>query len=81
MQQPPEVQLHLLTKVEYRNHRGLTATRTIVPRRVWFGSTEWHPAPQWLVDVDDIDRQVERTFAYRDITWPPAPDTEGAAQP
>lgn len=33
----------------YRNWRGEVAERTIIPRRVWFGSTEWHPEPQWLL--------------------------------
>lgn len=54
----------------YTNHRGETATRRIVPERVWFGSTRWHPEPQWLLDAKDIDRRDRRSFALRDIlSW------------
>jgi hypothetical protein len=51
----------------YRNYRGEVAIRRIVPTRVWFGPTEWHPEPQWLLDAIDLDKDAERSFAMRDI--------------
>jgi hypothetical protein len=53
--------------VRYRNYRGETALRRVVPRDVWYGSTDWHPEPQWMINVLDVDRDVERSFAMRDI--------------
>lgn len=57
-------------RVLYRNHRGETAVRTIVPLAVRWGNSEWHPEPQWLLDCHDRDRGVDRSFAVRGIiTW------------
>lgn len=53
--------------INYRNYRGEEAVRQIVPRRVWFGSTEHHPEPQWLLDAFDLEKQADRTFAMRDF--------------
>ena len=43
----------------YRNWRGETRTRTITPIRIWYGSTRWHPEPQWLVQAIDEEGQVK----------------------
>jgi predicted DNA-binding transcriptional regulator YafY len=53
--------------IYYRNHRGELATRRILPQRMWFGSTKWHPEPQWLLDAHDLDKGVLRSFALRDM--------------
>jgi hypothetical protein len=58
--------------VIYTNYRGETALRTIVPRRIWFGSTEWHPQAGWLLEAFDLEKQAERSFAMKDIrVWLP----------
>lgn len=49
--------------VYYTNYRGETASRRILPLRIWFGSNEWHIEPQWLLDAVDIEKGSERTFA------------------
>ncbi len=51
----------------YTNYRGEHARRTVLPERVWFGATEWHPAPQWLLDAYDFDREALRSFALEDV--------------
>ena len=53
--------------VRYRNHRGESAVRDVIPARHWHGVTEWHPEPQPLLDVWDVAKHAERTFATRDI--------------
>jgi hypothetical protein len=55
----------------YRNHRGETAVRRVVPIRVWYGHTDWHPDPQWLMDAHDLDRGEVRTFALADMVAGP----------
>lgn len=52
----------------YRNHRGETAERTVVPGRMWYGSTHWHPQPQWFLRAWDTDKSADRDFAWDDIT-------------
>lgn len=58
----------------YTNHRGETAQRTIIPKRLWFGSSEWHPEPQWLLTALDVDKDEYRHFALKDFGHP-APQT------
>lgn len=53
--------------IEYKNHRGEVAERRIRPERIWFGETEWHPEPQWLMEAFDFDRMATRSFALRDV--------------
>lgn len=61
-------------RITYRNWRGEVSERNIVPQSVWFGATEWHPEPQWLLSALDTDKGVARDFALADFganddTW------------
>lgn len=49
--------------VIYTNYRGETAQRTIRPERLWFGTTDWHPTPGWLLKAWDFDKRAYRDFA------------------
>lgn len=49
--------------VSYRNWRGETAVRKIEAISLWYGSTEWHPVPGWLLRAWDYDKKAERDFA------------------
>lgn len=51
----------------YTNYRGETGVRRIVPGPLWFGSTEWHPEPQWLLTADEPDTGKRRDFALSGI--------------
>lgn len=51
----------------YTNYCGETAERRIIPFEVWFGSTEWHPEPQWLLRAYDCEKKAERDFALKDF--------------
>lgn len=58
--------------VLYTNYRGETALRRIVPNRIWFGHTDWHPEDGWLLDAFDLEKGAERSFAMKDIrVWLP----------
>ncbi|CAN7519707.1 hypothetical protein [Brucella pseudogrignonensis] len=58
----------------YTNYRGETSERTITPIKPWFGSTEWHPEPQWLLTAFDHEKQATRDFALKDFGHPtPSP--------
>lgn len=51
----------------YTNYRGEYSIRRAVPVRVYFGSTEWHPEPQWLMSAFDLEKGADRDFALKDI--------------
>jgi predicted DNA-binding transcriptional regulator YafY len=53
--------------IRYRNYRGEEGIRRIRPSHIWFGSTSWHPEPQWLMDAVDLEKGAERSFALADI--------------
>jgi predicted DNA-binding transcriptional regulator YafY len=54
----------------YTNWQGRTGIRTACVIRLVYGSTEWHPEPQWLLEAMDTERNVVRLFALRDIKPP-----------
>ncbi len=57
-------------KIIYTNYKGETGVRNILPKEIFFGSNEWHKENQWLLIAYDLDKEVDRTFAMKDIhTW------------
>lgn len=65
--------------IDYTNWRGERALRRVWPftGSIRFDSTEWHPEPQWIIDVFDVAKKERRIFAMKDIhSWVP-----GAAEP
>ena len=63
--------------VRYRNWRGETTDRAIVPIRVWYGATEWHPEPQWLLRALTSTR--ERSGTSPSPTCSPSPQPRPSA--
>jgi len=56
--------------ITYTNYRNETSDRKIIPISIYFGATEWHLDPQWLLRATDIDKNAERDFAMKDIqSW------------
>ena len=55
--------------IDYVNWRGERAVRRVAPSRLIFGSTSWHPEPQWLLECWDIDKQEMRTYALKDCNF------------
>jgi predicted DNA-binding transcriptional regulator YafY len=54
-------------KIDYTNYKGERSVRTIRPICIWFGSTEYHKEPQFLLNALDVDKNEERDFAMKDI--------------
>jgi predicted DNA-binding transcriptional regulator YafY len=54
-------------RILYTNYRGETSLRRILPERIHFAATEWHPEPQWLLDAHDVEKDATRSFAMKDI--------------
>lgn len=56
-------------QMTYRNWRGEVAEREIVPVRVWWGNTEWHPQDGWLLSAWDVEKGAHRDFALADCQF------------
>lgn len=56
-----------MVQIDYTNHRGERAVRWIQPTRRWWGTTDYYPEPQWLIDATDVSKQEPRTFAEKGI--------------
>lgn len=54
-------------KFFYKNHRGEINERTVIPKRFWFGTTDWYPMPQMFLSAFDLDRNENRDFAVSNI--------------
>lgn len=66
--------------IDYTNHAGKRQIRTIIPHEednLVFGSSEWHPEPQWLLNAFDIGKAADRTFAVSSLhRWGTEPARE-----
>ena len=56
-----------IVEIVYTNWKGVTAIRHIIPKDIFFGSTEWHQEEQWLLNAFDVEKQADRLFALKDI--------------
>lgn|SRR3990167_9778836 len=54
-------------RIVYKNWRGETREREIIPQSIWFGSTKWHPDEQWLLKAIDVEKNEERDFQLVNI--------------
>lgn len=71
----PDAPCHI---VEYTNYRGETALRSIIPIRLWWGTTEWHPEEQWILTAWDAEKGTVRDFAWQDMRPVQNPATSAA---
>ena len=52
---------------EYMNWEGKWGVRRVRPIKLWYGSTQWHQEPGWLLKAMDLEKNAERDFAVKDI--------------
>ena len=53
--------------IKYKNYKGTISERNIKPLLCFYGSTDYHSKPQWLLKAWDEDKNAERIFALQDI--------------
>lgn len=70
-----ELHLRVPNAVYYVNWKGRGAKRVIEPYRIFWGSNEYHPEPQWLVECMDCEDKSLKMFALKDIHLNPSPET------
>jgi hypothetical protein len=66
-------------RVTYTNWRGETRERHILPRKLWYGPTKWHPEPQYILEAEDLDDfGYVKDFAMSGFAnWPGSPAQTG----
>jgi predicted DNA-binding transcriptional regulator YafY len=52
---------------QYTNHRGTTEKRKVIPLKIWYGSSPWHPDLCWLLRAVDLKKGAIRDFKLLDI--------------
>lgn len=62
-----DFELEKAVRILYTSYKGERGYRSIIPEKVWFGSTEWHKEDQWLLDALDLEKNALRNFAMKDI--------------
>lgn len=61
-----------VVRIDYTNYKNIRTTRLIIPLNIDFRANDFHPEPQWLITGIDVDRNVTRSFAMKDIhSWEP----------
>lgn len=53
----------------YKNYKGEVGERLVIPVGHWYGSTEWHPTPQFLLKAFDVRKSAYRDFALNDVLF------------
>lgn len=54
-------------EVIYKNYKGETGLRKIIPLGMYYGHNEYHKEDQWLLKVWDLDKWAYRDYALKDI--------------
>ena len=65
--EPKNTEYTPILQFVYKNWKGETSTRKVIPYKNWFGSTEFHKDVQWFLHAFDVDKKEERNFAIKDI--------------
>jgi predicted DNA-binding transcriptional regulator YafY len=62
----------LVVTIDYTNWRGQRRKRRVIPGQIMLGNTQWHPEWQWLLSAFDLEDQMTKQFAMKDIHgWEP----------
>lgn len=63
----PVLQENPIAVIKYTNWKNQTSKRKIVPIRIFWGFTEYHPDQQWMLEAFDVSKQEIRTFSMKNI--------------
>jgi len=59
-------------KFKYKNYKSEVRQRIVIPIKIEYTSTEYHPDNQWILVGYDIEKADIRHFAMKDISdWQP----------
>ncbi len=81
----PEKNVQTVTVI-YKNWKNEVRLREIIPHRLYWGRTEYHPELQWLLEALDTEDGKLKQFAWKDCkvsqkaTLPAEPDGKEASE-
>ena len=52
---------------EYKNWKGITSIRNVIPMETKFINSDFHEGKQWIMIAYDLDKKANREFAMNDI--------------
>lgn len=57
-----------IIEFDYVNWKSIKGKRVVKILGFYYGSSEYHKEPQWLLRAKDLDKGEERIFAMRDMS-------------
>ena len=54
-------------EIDYTNFRGERSHYVVEPLDLALMESRWHPGKQWILIARDVERDVVREFAWKDI--------------
>lgn len=57
-----------IIEFDYVNYKGEASLRKVLPQQLEYGTTPYHKEPQFLLRAFDLVKEVERTFAIKDMS-------------
>jgi len=59
-------------EIDYTNHRGERRWRRVLPMKLTYGLSEWHPGNQWILLAHCHEKNQAREFAMSEVHgWRP----------
>lgn len=63
-----EISFGSIIEFDYVNWKGIKGQRKVEVRKFYYGSTDFHPEEQWLIEAWDYDKKAYRIFAAKDMS-------------
>ena len=64
---PPAYDGDRAVHLDYTNWKGERRWRRVLPQSLWYGTTSYHPTPQWFIRAVDLEKNAVRDFADKDL--------------
>jgi predicted DNA-binding transcriptional regulator YafY len=64
---PPNWDGDRAVQLDYTNWKGERRWRRVLPQSLWYGTTSYHPTPQWFIRAVDLEKNAVRDFAVKDL--------------
>ena len=64
---PPAYDGDRAVHLDYTNWKGERRWRRVLPQSLWYGTTSYHPTPQWFIRAVDLEKNAVRDFAVKDL--------------
>lgn len=63
-----EVAVGTYLEFDYVNWKGIKGHRSVEVQGIYYGFTDFHKEPQWILEAYDLDKRESRDFAMKDMS-------------